>query len=136
MASYKIEDIEGIGPVKGKKLREAGVNSTASLLANAVTPKQRKVLAEKSGLDETQILKFANMADLYRVKGIGSEYAELLEAAGVDTVPELSKRKAANLAQAMSAVNVAKKLVRQLPSEKQVAKWIENAKALPRVLKY
>ena len=136
MASYKIEDIEGIGPVKGKKLREAGVNSTASLLASTVTPKQRKVLAEKSGLDEAQILKFANMADLDRVKGIGSEYAELLEAAGVDTVPELSKRKAANLAQAMAAVNGAKKLVRQLPSEKQVAKWIENAKALPRVLKY
>ena len=136
MANYKIEDIEGIGPVKGKKLREAGVNSTASLLANAVTPKQRKVLAEKTGLDEAQILKFANMADLYRVKGIGSEYAELLEAAGVDTVPELSKRKAANLAQAMAAVNGAKKLVRQLPSEKQVEKWIENAKALPRVLKY
>lgn len=136
MASYKIEDIEGIGSVKGKKLREAGVNSTTSLLANAVTPKQRKVLAEKTGLDEAQILKFANMADLYRVKGIGSEYAELLEAAGVDTVPELSKRKAANLAQAMSAVNAAKKLVRQLPSEKQVAKWIESAKALPRVLKY
>ena len=136
MANYKIEDIEGIGPVKGKKLREAGVNSTASLLANAVTPKQRKILAEKSGLDESQILKFANMADLYRVKGIGSEYAELLEAAGVDTVPELSKRKAANLAQAMAAINGAKKLVRQLPSEKQVAKWIENAKALPRVLKY
>lgn len=136
MASYKIEDIEGIGSVKGKKLRAAGVNSTASLLANAVTPKQRRVLAEKSGLDEAQILKFANMADLYRVKGIGSEYAELLEAVGVDTVPELSKRKAANLAQAMAAVNGAKKLVRQLPSEKQVAKWIENAKALPRVLKY
>ena len=136
MANYKIEDIEGIGPVKGKKLREAGVKSTASLLASAVTPKQRKALAEKSGLDEAQILKFANMADLYRVKGIGSEYAELLEAAGVDTVPELSKRKAANLAQAMAAVNGAKKLVSQLPSEKLVAKWIENAKALPRVLKY
>ena len=105
MASYKIEDIEGIGSVKGKKLREAGVKSAASLLASAVTPKQRRVLAEKSGLDEAQILKFANMADLYRVKGIGSEYAELLEAAGVDTVPELSKRKAANLAQAMSTVN-------------------------------
>ena len=136
MANYRIEDIEGIGSVKGKKLRAAGVKSVASLLATTVTPKQRKDLAEKSGLDEAQILKFANMADLYRVKGIGSEYAELLEAAGVDTVPELAKRKAANLAQAMSAANAAKKLVRQLPSEKQVLKWIEQAKSLPRVLKY
>jgi predicted flap endonuclease-1-like 5' DNA nuclease len=136
MANHKIEDIEGIGSVKGKKLRAAGVKGTASLLASAATPKQRKALAEKSGLDEAQILKFANMADLYRVKGIGSEYAELLEAAGVDTVPELAKRKAANLAQAMSTANAAKKLVRQLPSEKQVLKWIEQAKSLPRFLKY
>lgn len=136
MANYKIEDIEGIGAVKGAMFRNAGVKSTNSLLKNAASPKQRRVLAEKTGLEETQILKFANMADLYRVKGIGSEYSELLEASGVDTVRELSKRKAANLTQAMADLNKAKKIVRQTPSEKQVAKWIEQAKTLPRVLKY
>lgn len=136
MANYKIEDIEGIGAAKGQMLRKAGVKSTNSLLANAATPKQRKELAAKTGLNEAQILEFANRADLYRIKGIGSEYSDLLEAAGVDTVPELSKRKAANLEQAIADCNKAKKIVRIVPSEKRVAKWIEQAKALPRVLKY
>lgn len=136
MANYKIENIEGIGPVKGEKFRAAGVKDTDSLLAYAATPKQRKALAEKTGLDEGQILKFANMADLYRIKGIGSEYSELLEAAGVDTVPELAKRKVANLVQAMVDLNQTKRIVRRTPSEKRVIKWIEQAKALPRMLKY
>ena len=136
MANYKIEDIEGIGAVKGKKFREAGVKDTDSLLAYARTPKQRKELAEKTELGDAEILKFANMADLYRVKGIGSEYSELLEAAGVDTVPELSKRKAANLVQAMLDLNQKKKIVRRPPTEKRVAGWIEQAKSLPRVVKH
>lgn len=136
VANYKIEDIEGIGAVKGMMFRKAGVKSTNSLLANAATPKQRKELAEKTGLDEAQILKFANMADLYRIKGVGAEYADLLEAAGVDTVRELAKRKAANLAQGLVDLNEAKKIVRQIPSAKRVAAWIEEAKTLPRVLKY
>ena len=136
MANYKIEDIEGIGAVKGKQFRATGVKDTDSLLTNARTPKQRKDLAGKTGLSEAQILEFANRADLYRIKGIGSEYSDLLEAAGVDTVPELSKRKAANLVKAMADVNKAKKLVRVEPSEKRVAGWIEQAKALPRVIKY
>ena len=136
MANYKIEGIEGIGPVKGEKFRAAGVKDTDSLLTNVCTPKQRKELAEKTGLPEAQILKFANMADLYRIKGIGSEYSELLEAAGVDTVPELAKRKAANLWQAMTNLNKEKKLCRLTPSETSVSKWIEQAKSLPRMLKY
>ena len=136
MANYKIEDIEGIGSARGAKFRAAGVKNTNSLLASSATRKQRKELAEKTGLDESQILKFANMADLYRIKGVGSEYAELLEAAGVDSLPGLAKRKAANLAKAMKSVNETKKLVRQMPGEMQVSKWIEYAKSLPRVLKY
>ncbi|NLZ33052.1 MAG: DUF4332 domain-containing protein [Firmicutes bacterium] len=136
MANYKIENVEGIGEVIGKKLREAGIKDTDSLLAASATPKQRKDLAEKTGLSEKQILKFANMVDLYRIDGVGSEYAELLEAAGVDTVPELARRNPANLAQALAEVNEEKKLVRRVPSETEVAKWIEQAKKLPRVLEY
>ena len=92
VANYKIEDVEGIGPVIGAKLRDAGVSNTDQLLANAKTPAQRQALSEASGLSEDRVLKFANMADLYRIGGVGSEFAELLEAAGVDTVPELAQR--------------------------------------------
>jgi predicted flap endonuclease-1-like 5' DNA nuclease len=136
MAHHKIEDIEGIGAVMGEKFRAAGVKDTDSLLQNALTPKQRKQLAEKTGLSEARILKFANMADLYRISGVGSEYSELLEAAGVDTVPELAKRNAANLAQAMATVNQEKKLTRQVPTEAEVTKWIEQAKGLPRMIEH
>jgi predicted flap endonuclease-1-like 5' DNA nuclease len=136
MANQKIEDIEGIGAVMGEKFRSAGVKDTDSLLQNALTPKQRKQLAEKTGLSEARILKFANMADLYRISGVGSEYSELLEAAGVDTVPELAKRNAANLTQAMATLNQEKKLTRQVPTESEVTKWIEQAKGLPRMLEY
>lgn len=136
MANRKIEDIEGIGPVLGEKFRAAGVKDTDSLLQNALTPAQRKGLAERTGLSEARILKFANMADLYRINGVGSEYSELLEAAGVDTVPELAQRNAANLVKAMAAVNEEKKLTRQVPAESEVGRWIEHAKTLPRMLEY
>ena len=136
MANYKIEDVEGIGPAKGEKLRAAGVKDNDALLAKCRTPKDRKDLAQESGLSEPQILKFANMVDLYRISGIGSEFAELLEAAGVDTVPELARRNAANLTKAMVDVNEKKKLTRRVPSESQVTKWIEEAKSLPRMLEY
>ncbi len=136
MANRKIEDVEGIGPVIGEKLRTAGVKDTDSLLAAARTPALRKALAEKAGLTDKQVLKFANMVDLYRVKGIGSEYAELLEAAGVDTVPELAQRRADNLTAAMLKVNEGKKLVRRPPTESEVGQWIEQAKGLPRALEY
>lgn len=136
MANAKIEDVEGIGPTTADKLRAAGIKDTDGLLANCRTPKQRKDLAEKTGLPEGSILKFANMVDLYRIKGVGSEYSELLEAAGVDTVPELARRNAANLTQAMQTVNETKNLTRKLPSETEVSRWVEQAKELPRMLEY
>ncbi len=136
MAKHKIEDLEGVGPVKGEKLRAAGVKDTDALLEHAKTPKQRKDLAEKAGLSEADILTFANMADLYRISGIGSEYAQLLEAAGVDTVPALARRNPANLAQAILEKNEEKKLTRRPPSETEVTKWVEQAKSLPRALEY
>lgn len=136
MANHKIEDIEGIGAVLGDKFRAAGVKDTDSLLKNALTAVQRKALAEATGLSEARILKFANMADLYRISGVGSEYSELLEAAGVDTVPELAQRNAANLVQAMTTVNQEKKLTRQVPTEAEVGRWIEQAKTLPRMIEH
>ena len=136
MANKKIEDVEGIGPAIGEKLRNAGIKDTDTLLANCCTPKQRKNLAAKAGLTDTQILKFANMVDLYRINGIGSEYAELLEAAGVDTVPALARRNATNLAAALAEVNEQKKLTRRVPPEADVTKWIDQAKELPRMLEY
>ena len=136
MANKKIEDVEGIGPAIGEKLRNAGVKDTDTLLANCCSPKQRKELAENAGLTDGQILKFANMVDLYRINGIGAEYAELLEAAGVDTVPALARRNATNLAATLAEVNAQKKLTRRVPPEADVTKWIEQAKELPRMLEY
>ncbi|MFP8833632.1 DUF4332 domain-containing protein [Hydrogenophaga sp. XSHU_21] len=136
MANKKITDVEGIGEATGSKLATAGIKDTDGLLGQAKTPAMRKALATKTGLSEKQVLKFANMVDLYRVKGIGSEYAELLEAAGVDTVPELATRRADNLTKAMAEANAAKSLVRRLPTETEVAGWIEQAKGLPRMLDY
>lgn len=131
-----IIDIEGVGPVFAKKLKDAGVATTDALLIAGATPKGRKDLAAKAGLDETKILEWVNRADLYRIKGVGSEYSDLLEAAGVDTVVELSKRVPANLFAKMVEVNNAKKLVRKMPIEPQVKDWIEQAKALPRKVSY
>lgn len=136
MANKKIDDVEGIGPAIGEKLRSAGVSDTDTLLKETKTPAQRKALAAKAGLNDKQILKFANMVDLYRISGVGAEYAELLEAAGVDTVPELARRRADNLTTAMADLNTAKKLVRRVPTETEVAKWVEQAKGLPRMLEY
>jgi predicted flap endonuclease-1-like 5' DNA nuclease len=136
MVNRKIEDVEGIGPTIGGKLRACGVKDTNGLLAEAKSPKQRKELAKKAGLTEKQVLKFANMVDLYRINGVGSEFAELLEASGVDTVPELARRDAAALAKKMAEVGKAKKLTRRLPNEAEVGKWIVQAKSLPRVLEY
>ncbi len=136
MANKKIQDVEGIGPVVGGKLLAADVKDTDGLLSHARTPAQRKALADKAGLTEKQILKFANMVDLYRVSGIGSEFAQLLEAAGVDTVPELARRRPDNLTQAMADLNTAKQLVRRAPTEAEVGKWVEQAKGLPRMLEY
>jgi predicted flap endonuclease-1-like 5' DNA nuclease len=136
MATYKVEEIEGIGPVLGEKLRAAGINTVDKLLENAATKKQRQSLAEETGISEKQILKFTNMADLFRLNGVGQEYAELLEVAGVDTVPELAQRNASNLTAKMEEVNEAKNLTRKTPSATEVEKWIAQAKELPRVIEY
>jgi len=136
MAHTKIEEIEGIGPVLGEKFRDAGITSTEKLLEAAQTPGQRAQLAETTGISKEMILKFANMADLFRIHGVGQEYAELLEAAGVDTVPELAQRNAENLTQKMEQVNEAKHLTRRTPTAAEVEKWVAEAKTLPRALEY
>jgi predicted flap endonuclease-1-like 5' DNA nuclease len=132
----KVIDVEGIGSKYSEKLTKIGIKTTEALLKAGSTPKGRKNLAEKSGISDELILKWVNHVDLYRIKGVGSEYSELLEAAGVDTIPELAQRKAANLAAKIVEVNKVKKLVRKLPVESQVADWIEQAKKLPRVITY
>lgn len=132
----KLVDIEGIGEAYAKKLDVAGVKTLEDFLNKAVTPKDRKAVAEKSGISEHLILKWANRADLARINGIGSEYADLLEAAGVDTVPELAQRKPENLLEKMTSINEEKKLVRRLPVLSMVTDWVDQAKKLPRVLTY
>src|SRR5512136_2340574 len=132
----KLINIEGIGEAYEKKLNAAGVFSIEELLEKGAAPKGRKELAAKTGIGDALILKWVNHADLFRIKGIGSEYADLLEAAGVDTVPELAQRKAENLTSKLVAVNEEKKLVRKLPVQSQVEAWIEEAKKLPRVVTY
>ncbi|MDY0059069.1 MAG: DUF4332 domain-containing protein [Myxococcota bacterium] len=130
----KLIEIEGVGEVYAEKLANAGVESTADLLAKGASPAGRKALAEAAGLSEKLILGWVNKVDLLRVKGVGSEYADLLEASGVDTVPELAQRNAANLVAKLTEVNDARKLVRALPTEKQLTDWITQAKTLPRVV--
>lgn len=136
MSSYPIAKIEGIGPVFTAKLAAVGITTTRGLLDRARDPKARAALAAESGIEETRILKWANMADLMRVKGIGEEFSELLEAAGVDTVKELKTRKAETLAAKIAEVNAARKLVRAVPSQKLVARWIDGAKTLAPWLTY
>jgi len=136
VANYEVEDLEGVGKVCGEKLRAAGVKDTDSLLAACTTPKQRADLAASAGVSPKRLLKWANMADLYRINGVGSEFAELLEEAGVDTVPELAQRNPGNLAAAMQEANDRKQLTRRVPSETEVSKWVAEAKKLPRVLQY
>lgn len=132
----KLSMIEGIGEAYQLKLKEAGLTSVEGLLKTCSSKKGRADLAEKTGITEKLILKWANHADLARIKGIGGQYAELLEAAGVDTVPELGKRRADNLYAKIVEINGMKNLVRKMPTEKQVAEWIQQAAALPRVMQY
>ena len=126
--------IEGIGPAYEEKLVNAGVNSCADLLEQGATTSGRSNLVAKSGMSAGLILKFVNHADLCRIKGVGGEYAELMEASGVDSVPELAQRNAENLAAKMAEVNEEKSLVRSLPSADTVAGWVAQAKELPRVV--
>jgi len=132
----KLSIIEGIGEVYEAKLKEAGVTSIENLLEVCASKKGRMELAQKADISEKLILKWANHADLARIKGIGGEYAELLEAAGVDTVPELALRKPENLYKKLVEINESKKLVRKIPTQKQVQDWIEQAATLPRALEY
>ena len=132
----RIKDVEGIGPVYAEKLQAAGIKTTGILLEKAASPQGRKELEEQTGISHGLILEWVNHVDLYRIKGVASEYSDLLEEAGVDTVVELSHRVAANLHQKMVEVNAEKKLVRRLPTEKQVADWIGQAKKLPRGVNY
>jgi predicted flap endonuclease-1-like 5' DNA nuclease len=129
-----LEDVEGIGPVYAAKLADAGLTTTDDLLAAGGSPGGRDGIAEKTGISGSLVLEWVNHVDLYRINGVGSEYADLLEESGVDSVPELAQRNAANLTAALAAANEAKNLVRSLPSESQVAGWIEQAKGLDRAV--
>lgn len=131
-----IEKIEGIGPVYGAKLREIGINTVEDLLARGATRKGREEIAQQTGISPSLILEWVNHADLFRIKGISEEYADLLEEAGVDSVPELAQRNPENLYQRLAEVNQEKNLVRRLPSLDQVRDWVEQAKQLPRVIEY
>jgi hypothetical protein len=134
--SYPITDIGGIDGDVAATLKSAGIRSTAKLLEKARTVSGRKMLSEETGLAEKQLLCWANVADRMRIKGISREYAELLQAAGVDTVKELRYRSPANLAKAMAEANRKRKMVRLLPSEKVVSRWIENAQKLDLKIRY
>ena len=131
-----IKKIEGIGDVYQSKLNDIGITSMDQLLENGAKPADRKKLEKQTGISGKMILRWVNMADLFRIKGIGEEYSDLLEAAGVDTVPELAQRNPDNLHLKMSEVNQAKKLVRQLPASSQVTEWVSQAKSLPRKVTY
>jgi predicted flap endonuclease-1-like 5' DNA nuclease len=132
----KLSTIEGIGPVYADKLRAAGVKTLEALLRRGETPKGRKQLAEETGIGDENILDWVNRADLMRIPGVGEEYSDLLEAAGVDTVVELARRNPDNLHAKLLEVNQAKNLVRRLPNRDMVANWIKQAKTLPRVVSY
>jgi len=124
--------IEGVGAFNARKLQAAGIRSTNALLDKGASRKGRKEIAQNSGLSEKLVLRWVNHADLFRVKGVGEQYAELLEAAGVDTVIELAKRSPQNLVDKMTKVNQQKRLVRKLPTTDQVSAWVKQAKKLPR----
>ena len=134
MANLKL--IEGIGEVYAAKLLEAGLVTTEALLSKGATPEGRKEIAEKTGINIHKILEWVNRADLFRVKGVAEEYSDLLENVGVDTVPELAQRNPTNLLTKMTAVNAEQKLVRRLPTQNEVNRWVEHAKVLPRKVTY
>lgn len=132
----KILSIEGIGPVYAEKLVAAGVKTVEALLEKGASPKGREMLAEVTGISEKLILEWVNLADLMRIKGVGEEYSDLLEEAGVDTVKELKHRNPDNLYKALVEINMEKKLVRRVPTLKEVQKWIAEAAELPAVVTY
>lgn len=131
-----IETVEGIGPTYGEKLREIGIRSTGELLKRGAIASGRKEIVKQTGVSMKNVLRWVNHVDLMRIKGVGEEYSDLLEASGVDTVPELAQRKAENLHEAMIKTNEKKKLVRSVPALSNVKDWIQQAKKLPRVIEY
>jgi predicted flap endonuclease-1-like 5' DNA nuclease len=132
----QIEDIEGIGSQYAEKLKAAGINTVEKLLESGATAKGRDELAAKTGISTKLILTWVNHADLFRIKGVAGQFSELLEAAGVDTVPELAQRNAENLQKAMAQTNDEKHLAKTTPSLSQVTTWIAEAKTLPRVVQH
>ena len=132
----KLVEVQGIGEVFAKKLEDAGVANTDELLLKGATPHGRKEIAIKAGISGDLVLKWVNHVDLFRISGVGPQYAELLEAAGVDTVVELAKRVPEHLMEKMVAANAEHKKVHQLPTLTQVKSWVEQAKQLPRAISY
>ena len=132
----KIVDVQGIGPAYAQKLAKAGIRTTETLLKKGALPEGRKEIEAMTGIGYHLILEWVNMADLYRIKGVGSQFSELLKKTGVDTVIELSKRLAKHLYMEMSEANEAKNLVNRMPTMSQVEDWIKQAKKLPRVVNY
>lgn len=131
-----IEQVEGIGKIYTERLNANGINTVEALLKQGAFPAGRERIARETGIPETLILEWVNHADLWRINGVGEEYSDLLEEAGVDTVVELAQRNPHNLYEKLMEVNRYKKLVRRMPSEKQVADWVSQAKMLPRVVTY
>ncbi len=131
-----IIDIEGIGDTYAEKLRTAGINTVDVLLEKGATPQGRTTLEESTGIAHKLILKWVNHADLFRINGVAGQYAELLEASGVDTVPELAMRNAENLHEKMKTVNAEKHLVTRDPSLDEITRWVAEAKTLPRKVMY
>jgi predicted flap endonuclease-1-like 5' DNA nuclease len=131
-----LKEIEGIGPVFAASLARAGIRSVEVLLREGACREGRQQISAASGIGDALILEWVNLADLIRIKGVGSEYSDLLEEAGVDTVVELSKRVPEHLVAKMAQVNQEKNLVNKLPSLEQVRKWVDQAKKLPKVITY
>jgi len=131
-----IIDVEGIGEFYAEKLKKVGISTTQALLKEGATPAGRKKIEKETGIAHKLILRWTNHVDLYRIKGVQKQYAELLEASGVDTIIELGKRDPANLLPKMVATNEKKNLVRKLPTQKQIADWVAQAKKMPRVITY
>ena len=132
----KIIEIEGVGPEFAKKLEAAGIKTVEALLEAGATPKGREKLASNTGITHKLILEWVNLADLFRIKGVASQFSDLLEEAGVDTIVELSKRVPEHLHEALAKTNVKKKLVRRLPTTKEVTSWVAQAKTLQRKVEY
>lgn len=133
----KIEEVEGIGPVYAEKLNLIGVNTTEQLLEQGAKPGGRHALEEATGISHALILEWVNHVDLMRIKGVGSEYSDLLEAAGVDSPAELARRNAANLAETVQEVVAARpNIVRRIPSESELQDWIDQSKDLPKVVEH